>query len=321
MSNVVNLKGRLTVRKWDGKPITKPGWVSGIPIERYHSAGLCDGPSVSSSNLRTCWSKSAKHMFAQWCENPDAEPREVTRNMILGSAAHHLLLGEDGFKLKFVAQPETYRDVKTAVEKPWTYQANVCKEWRAKQEDAGKTVVTVKELKSVVQMAKSLALEPLVNDGLLTGHIECSGFWKDEETGLWIKVRPDVIPPTDDTYVDLKTAAEVTTPALQSSIRSYGYMQQGALIGEVCENLNLPFAAFMLMFIETSSPYCARTVPLVPEDLGRGRQMNRSALREIKRSIEAGHWMGPGEGELHELGISTDERGRIDARLKAEGLA
>lgn len=319
MSNVVNLKSRLSVRKWDGKKITKPGWVSGIPIERYHSAGLCDGPAVSSSNLRTCWSKSAKHMYAEWCENPEHEPRETTRAMVLGAAAHHLLLGEDGFKLKFIAQPETYRDKKTGEEKKWNNNADVCRAWHAAQE--GKTVVTVKELKSIVQMAKSLALEPLVQDGLLTGHIECSGFWKDEETGLWIKVRPDVIPPTDDTFVDLKTAREVTTPALMSSIRELGYQQQGALIGEVCENLNLPFASFMLMFIETSSPYCARTAPIKPTALGQGRQMNRSALRTIKSSIEAGHWMGPGEGELHDIGVSLDEEERINARLKMEGLA
>ena len=129
MSNVVNLKGRLTVKKWDGKPITKPGWYSGIPIERYHSAGLCDGPAVSSSNLRTCWSKSAKHMYAQWCENPEYEPRESTRAMILGAAAHHLLLGEDNFKLKFIAQPETYRDRKTAEEKKWNMLQVNSAEW------------------------------------------------------------------------------------------------------------------------------------------------------------------------------------------------
>ena len=59
----------MQVTKWNGKKITKAGWYSGIPIERYHSADLCDGPAVSSSNLRTCWSKSPKHMFAEWCEN------------------------------------------------------------------------------------------------------------------------------------------------------------------------------------------------------------------------------------------------------------
>jgi len=310
----------MNMTKWNGKKITKPGWYSGIPIERYHSADLCDGPAVSSSNLRTCWSKSAKHMHAQWCENPEAEPREATRNMILGSAAHHLLLGEDGFNMKFVAQPETYRDRKTAEEKKWNNNAHACQDWLVQQVESGKIVVTVKELKAIVKMAESLALEPLVTDGLLNGHVECSGFIKDPETKLWIKVRPDVIPRTDDLFVDLKTAAEVTTPALSSSIRSFGYHQQGALIWEVCETLGMPFASFMLMFVETASPYCARTVPLPKDDLGRGRQMNRSALRKVRSCIDNGRWPGPGEGELVEIGLAGDERARIDSRLKAEGL-
>ena len=310
----------MEVIQWDGEPITQPGWYAGIPLERYHSAGICDGIAVSSSNLRTLWSKSAKHMHAQWAENPKAEPRTVTRAMLLGAAAHHLLLGEEGFKLKFIAQPETYTDKKTGLQKPWHNGADACKAWNAKQEDAGRIVIKVEELDCIVEMARSLALEPLVNEGLLSGYVECSGFIKDEETDLWIKVRPDVIPPTDDVFVDLKTTAEVTTPALQSSIRNFGYHQQGALIWQVCETLGLPFSSFMLMFVETTNPWCARTVPLAEDDLGRGRQMNRFALREIRKSVDLNHFAGPGEGELRELPLSHDERARIDARLKHEGL-
>jgi len=302
------------ITAWNGKPIKKPGWYSGISIDQYHSAGICNGPAVSSSNLRTCWIKSPAHMFAQWCENPEAEPRKPTKFMVLGSAAHHLLLGEDGFKLKYIAQPETYRDKVTAVEKPWTYQANVCKAWRSKQEEAGRTVVTSDELKAIVAMSKSLSLEPLVNDGLLRGNVECSGFVKDQ-TGLWLKIRPDVIPATSADFVDLKTASDVTTPALQSSIRSYGYHQQGALIWEVCEQLGQPFTMFILAFIETAAPYCARMVPLTDDDLGRGREQNREMLKQIAGCITTKHWPGPGEGDLRAMALSTDERKRIDERL------
>ena len=310
----------MKVTKWDGKPISKPGWYSDIPIEKYHSAGMCDGPAVSSSNLRTCWSKSPKHMFAQWAENPDREERDATKAMILGAVSHHLILGEEGFKEKYVAQPESYRDVKTAEWKKWTYQANTCKDWRAKQEKLGLTIVSVKELDGIVAMAKSLALEPLVNEGLLRGRVETSGFWRDQQTGLWIKVRPDVIPITDADFVDLKTASDVTTVALQYTMRTYGYPQQGALIWEACEALGQPFTSFVLMFVETSNPWCSRTVQVDDEDLSWGRQQNRWALRKIRGCIDTGHWPGPGEGELRPLRISNDERERIKARLKAEGL-
>ena len=310
-----------TITKWNGKPITKPGWYSGISIDLYHSGGICDGPAVSSSNLRTCWLKSPAHMFAQWCENPEAEPRKETRAMTLGSAAHHMLLGEDGFKLKYIAQPPTYRDKVTAADKPWHNGAGYCKAWNETQREQGRTVVTHDELKTIVRMSASLALEPLVDDGLLRGNVECSGFVKDEQTGLWLKIRPDVIPQTTADYVDLKTASDVTTPALQYSIRSYGYHQQGALIWEVCEQLGLPFDMFVLMFIETAAPYCARAVPLTEDDLARGRLQNRAMLKKIAECQQTKHWPGPGEGDLRALSLSTDERNRIDERLKYEGAS
>jgi hypothetical protein len=309
----------MTIIPWDGQPISKPGWYSGIPIERYHSAGMCDGPAVSSTNLRTCWSKSPKHMFAQWCENPKAEPKKSTRPMILGQAAHHLFLGEDDFGQKFIAQPEYYPDRKTGELKPWHNGSDFCKAWNLKY--AKKVIVTVKEFEAIVDMSESLRLNPMVDDGALNGHIECSGFFKHELTGLWVKVRPDVIPALTGDFVDLKTASEVTTPALQYTMREYGYHQQGGLIWETCDALGTPFTEFTLMFIETSAPFCARDIAVTPEDMARGRKQNLWALRAIKGCIDNDHWWGPGEGDPRPLPLANDERARIDARLKAEGIA
>lgn len=308
----------MNVIAWNGQPISEPGWFSGIPIERYHSAGMCDGPAVSSSDLRTCWLQSPAHTFLRWSENPKREAKSPSRAMTLGAAAHHLLLGEDNFRLKFVAQPATYRDAATGGMKPWHNGAAFCKAWNEKTARDGKVPVTVAELKSIVSMAESLALEPLVNDGLLRGLVECSGFVKDQDTGLWLKVRPDVVPPSGPDYVDLKTAAEVTTPALQYAIRAYGYHQQGALIWEVCEHLDMPFAMFVLMFIETAAPWCSRAVPITEDDLARGRLQNRAMLRRIRKCIDEDHWPGPGEGDIRPLPLAHEERARIDARLQQE---
>jgi hypothetical protein len=310
----------MQIHKWDGNPISTPGWYSGMPLSAYHSKGICEGPAVSSTNLRTCWSKSPAHMYHAWCENPKAEQRKPTRAMVLGSAAHHLLLGEDNFKMKYVTTPKIYRDKVTAIEKPWNNNADYCRNWNAKQAQLGRTPVTVAEIQAIVAMARSLALEPLVNAGLLHGRVEHSGFCRDQQTGLWLKIRPDVIPTAGADFVDLKTAAEVTTPALQSSIRSYGYHQQGALIWEVCEQIGQPFSTFTLMFIETIEPHCARAVPLEEVDLGRGRQQNRVMLRQIHECLLTEHWPGPGEGDPRPLPLSGDERTRIDNRLKQAGL-
>jgi hypothetical protein len=309
----------MKIIKWNGEPVAKPGWYAGIPIDRYHSPGICVGAAVSSSDLRTCWSKSPAHMYSKWAENPKREERVTTRSMVLGAASHHLFLGEDDFKIKFVAQPPTYRDKVTAEEKPWHNGADYCKKWNAGQAQANRTIVTLKELDVIRRMAGSLTLDPMVQNGILRGVIEISGFWRDEGTGLWVKVRPDVVPTMAGDYVDLKTATDVTTPALQYAIRSYGYQQQGGLVWEAAEILraDVPFETFVLVFIETAPPFCARSVPLASDDLARGRLQNRAMLRLVKACMEANHWPGPGEDDHREMPISNDERARIDARLKA----
>jgi hypothetical protein len=311
----------MDVVEWDGKPVSKPGWYRNIPIERYHSAGMCDGPAVSSTDLRTCWSHSPAKMFAFWAENPKREERTVSNAMLLGGCAHFLLLGEADFRKKYAAQPEEYPDKKTGEMKKWHMGADHCKDWVAFHQAKGFTIVTVKMLDAIVRMAESLRIVTLVKEGLLRGHVETSGFFRDQETGIWLKVRPDVVPSDGPDFVDLKTAAEVTTVALQSSIYSYGYNQQAALIAEVCEGFGQPFESFMCLFVETAAPYCARMTPLTDVDLGLGREQNRDCLRRISASIKAGHWPGPGEDNpLQPLGMGKDKRERIMARLTQEGL-
>ena len=306
----------MQVTKWNGKPISKPGWYSGIPIEVYHGPGICDGLAVSSSNLRTCWTKSPAHMFAEWAENPNRKEKEMTEAMLVGACAHFLLLGEDGFRTKYIPYPPEYPDKKTGVLKPWHMGADFCKVWAEKQIKGGRTPVTDKVLDSIIEMAKSLRREALVNEGMLRGYVEVSGFWKDQETGLWLKTRPDVVPMDGPEFVDLKTTKEVTTVSLMSTIRNFGYHMQGALVGEVCDGLMQPFDSFTMLFVETSNPWCARAVQMPAIDLGRGREMNRLMIRQIKDCIEQNRFPGPGEGELIEIGLSNDERARIDAVLK-----
>lgn len=310
----------MNLTPWDGKKIKTPGWYSGIPLEKYHSPGICAGPAVSSSNLRTCWSKSPRHMFASWAENPRREDDPPTRPQILGAAAHHLFLGEDGFNIKYVQQPETYPDKKLGFQKPWSNLADHCKRWHKEQRDAGRLVVTPKEMHAIREMAASLQTEAVVQAGLLDGNAEVSGFFKDKETALWVKVRPDVVPMDGPDFVDLKTAREVTTVALQSSIHEYGYNMQGALIWEACEALGQPFAMFTLLFIETTNPWCARAVPVSKEDLGIGWRQNLLMKRWVRACILADHWPGPGADDHGELSMSHAARERIVARLKREGI-
>ena len=303
-------------------PIKKAGLYRSIDIDDYHSdACLPAGEfGVSSSNLRTAWAISMAHCYDGWAHNPKRKQDKTARHLILGRAAHHLLLGEDRFDTSFVMQPDTYPDLKTATLKPWNNNANVCIEWNEKQAKAGRTILKSEELERIRGMATSLALEPLIKDGILDGAVECSGFVKDKETGLWIKVRPDVVPMKSGDFVDLKTTADISDMGIKRRMRESGYHMQGGLIWEWADQMGLEFETFTLAFVESDRPFCTRMIPVEDEDLARGRQQCRAMLRKVADCINRGVWPGPGQGELKSLWLPLDERERIDGRLKAEGL-
>lgn len=304
------------VQKWDGKSIKMPGIFSGVPMNKYHAADICIEPSVSSSTLRTLWLESPAHCWDKSPLNPDRDPTDdETDALLVGRAAHHLLFGEERFQDQFKLRPE---DV---LGEPWHGNKKVCKEWLAKAKLEGKTVLTPSQFESIEGMAISLAREPLVKAGILNGSIESSWFWKDIETGLWCKVRPDASPNDSLDFADLKTTPSVKIEDLQRTIRDYGYFQQGALVGEACQQiLKRPMSSFSLVFVEKKRPYCVRIVTLKENDLARGHKINRVALRTFADCFKSGKWPGPGGEQRDAAYIELPEwsQKQIDERLKFE---
>jgi len=294
----------------DGALITEPG-VYSLSMDRYHGQP-CWGPSISSSGLRTIWARSPAHYWIDSSLNPDREPDERERpHFSIGRAAHHLLLqGRAGFEREYVTRPEKWSDWRTADSRAW----------KAAQLEAGLTVLTEDELHNIAGMAASLAAHPLVKAGILDGAVERSLIWKDPETGVWCKSRPDTIPNDSGDFSDLKTCVSVSTDSLRRSLADFGYHQQGGLVAEASRNvLGRDLATFTLVWVEKAAPWCVRVTTLTPEDLLRGQMQNAAALRMFAQCVESGVWTGPGgeqpDGEY--LSIPEWAAKSIDARLEA----
>jgi hypothetical protein len=305
--------------EWDGKAIKKPGLYSKIPLGKYHSAEICDGPSVSSSGLRRCFAESPAHFYSGWPGNPDYIPEDDKPQFVLGRAVHHLMLGEPFFAKLFSAQPSEYPDAKTGEMKPWTYAANYCKQWRMAQQNEGKAILTPNDIEAIKGMAMSLSRHPIVKAGALNGQIERSMFWQDKDTGIWVKSRPDAMPTSSVDFVDLKTTTSVLWSDLQRTIAECGYHQQGALIREAARRvLKMENPTFTLVFVEKTAPYCVRVVTLKDVDLDRGEKQNRYALDAVARCIKSGHWPGPGgeREDAEHLELPEWAQKQIDDRLE-----
>lgn len=297
-----------------GEIITEAGIWAGVPMARYHGADLCDGPSISSSGLRTIFRQSPAHYWAASPLNPERIETPDSEAFVLGRAAHHLLLGEDAFSTLFVVRPDKFD----------SWRSNAAKEWRAEQEAEGRTVLLPTQIETIRGMARSLAKHPLVANGILNGAIEQSIVWQDKETGVWLKARPDAIPTESGDFSDLKTTVSVQSRAIERTIIDYGYAQQAALIREGFELVTgIPMASFSLVMVEKDPPWCVRVVTLRGDDIALGQRQNRAALRRFVHCYQRDEWPGPGGADAEFVALPPWEITRIenDITLMEQELA
>ena len=260
-------------------PIAANG-VYDISIERYHNdPHVCAGPSVSSGGLRIIAAQSPLHFFAQWSGNPNAKKRD-TQAMLMGRAAHAHMLGDEVFFERFAVLP--YPDFRT----------QAARDWRDKMIAAGKGVIKESDLVQISEMGRRLSAHPVVKMGLLDGWQEVSLIWKDKETGVWLKSRPDLIA-KDLMCGDYKTTADASPYGISRSLADRGLHQQAALAMEAYEHvLDMRMEHFILIFQENTPPYAVNPVLLSQDAIARGRVLNRHAIRIFADCLARNEWPG-----------------------------
>lgn len=296
---------QLNPRLWDGTLLSEPGIYANIPIEVYHDQ-LTVEPSISSSGLRKIEAESPRHWWALSYLNPDRPKREEAAHFALGRAVHTLLLGEDGFRDQYVVRPEEYPD--------WRTKASQV--WRDGMVGLGKTVLVPSDLEVIRGIAQSAHDEPLIREGLFSGLVEHSMVWKDEETGVWLKARPDTLNPQAGVVVDLKTIASADPKSCRDSIAEHGYYMQLALIGEGYRALTgneIPDDGYLLVFVEKKFPYAVNIKPVDATAIFYGRAQIRRAVRTFATCLERGEWPGYADS-----GLTAHLPTWLDARLARE---
>lgn len=313
---------RSTPRPWHGGKITEPGIYRDVPMEFYHS-DCCDGPSISSSGLRKITSESPLHYWFDSPYNPNRPAQEQKQHFNLGSAVHTLLLGETGFRDKFVVRPTFWSDWRT----------KEARAWRDEMVSAGKTVITDSDVDAIRHMAVSMQREPLVHrDGLFSGAPELSLFWKDAETGIWLKSRPDNLHLPADAVADLKTTTNASAESCARSIADFGYHQQLALAAEGIHALTghvVPNDGFILVFIETKAPYAVNLKPIDANAIYIGMAQNRHAIRVAAECFKTGEWPGYPDnmqtaylpGWFEKSALAQIERGELPTPKPMENAA
>lgn len=253
-----------------------------IPMEVYHS-DCCVGPSISSGGLNLINSECPAIYWGRSYLNPAGIPDFDTEALRKGKATHALVLGEPEFAASFAILP--FDSLRT----------NEAKAWRDKTEAEGKVILRAEEFETVQAMAAAIKRSPQCSRAFRNGKPERSLIWQDEETGVWLKSRPDWLPddPTLGMILDYKTTADLRPRKFSAQAFECGYHLQAALQVDACRAvLGVDPLGIGHVVQEKAQPYLAEVRLFTPEQIDFGRREYRRALRTFARCWQTKQWPG-----------------------------
>lgn len=170
------------------------------------------------------------------------------------------------------------------------------KEAKAEADEIGKILLTPDEYKRVTSAFESFCQHPKAEKLVSRcGHIEQSGIFKDQNTGLDLKIRPDGLC-LDDDYVfifDYKTTSDLSKRSLERTIANLGYHVSAAHYMAGVEAITgRPVKDYFLCFQESKAPYDTVVFLLDPTVITQGDMIRRRALDLIADCRDKDFWPG-----------------------------
>lgn len=151
---------------------------------------------------------------ADWAYHRLNDDHKPTDAMKFGTAFHAYLL--DTSDVVSLPEGESFRSKDN-------------QKWRADQLEAGNIIVSYNDMQLLKRMKEGIeqtSLMPeypdymeIIEQGTKEQCIE----WKDRQTGLMLKAKPDLIPAGTDYLVDLKTAQKADAESFAKEVINYGY--------------------------------------------------------------------------------------------------
>lgn len=151
---------------------------------------------------------------ADWAYHRLNDDHKPTDAMKFGTAFHAYLLGTSDV----VSLPEGE-----------SLRSKDNQKWRDEQLEAGNIIVSYNDMQLLKRMKEGIeqtSLMPeypdymeIIEQGTKEQCIE----WKDRQTGLMLKAKPDLIPVGTDYLVDLKTAQKADAESFAKEVINYGY--------------------------------------------------------------------------------------------------
>jgi exodeoxyribonuclease VIII len=234
---------------------------------------------ISASDIKN-FLKSPKYYY--WNKYLKTE-KEDGRHFAIGSAIHELILEPQLFLSNYIVMPKVDRRTKDG---KLQYEQFMF-------EAQGKTMLDTEEMIMITEMVKNATDNKTFMALLENSHRELSAYLVDEKTGLKLKVRPDILPQTKSTIIDIKSCLDSSPKKFKGDVYSYGYSLSASYYCDLLKRENYVFAA-----IEKSQPYQTSLYALSDEMMEYGRQQYRMGLDLLKWSYDNNYWCDHNEFEI-----------------------
>lgn len=279
--------------------ITKPGLYPDIPEAEYHADCVPEG-SLSHSGAKHLIEPGCPAVYDWYRRHP-----KRSREMDTGTVVHGILLGT-GQPVEVLEWPNYNK-----------------KDAQAARDDAiaaGK----VPMLRHKYAECEAIAQAVLDDDecaGLLAeGDRELSGFWIDEESGIWCRLRTDnytIFGPTP-TVVDVKTTADSSPSQFAKSVAEYRYDMQhvwycqgvAAILGCHWRDVD-----FVFVTVPTSEPFLPMAYRLTDERDLANAEADCARAREIWRDCRDANIWPKWARDIHPLQLPPYARKRIEDNI------
>ncbi len=274
------------------------GMYSGIPDEVYHA----DRGSLSSSGARALLAPSCPEIFRhQQLEPPAPKPQYD-----FGHVAHKFVLGE-GSEIAEL-DPAIHGLNKDGSPSKSPTSTAMWQEAAEAARQRGQIPMHIAEVAKARAMAAKVREHPLAAALLADGTPELSGYWRDPETGVRLRFRPDWLPNPGRgrlIVVDYKTATSAHPGHFARAAADYGYHQQvpwyldGLAACDIADD-----AAFVFIVQSKTPPFPVSVIELKPDDIELGRRRNRKAIDLYAACAAHDHWPDYGQG-VHSVSLPS----------------
>lgn len=264
-------------------PDFKNEWREEVSDEQYHA----DKTALGSSSIKLALKSPNTFYYNHFVKKVTPE-KEAFR---YGKIVHKALLESLKFQEMYVVEPEFVGYTADGRLSPRSREAKEQKAMWYNTLPPDAIVVTEDERDQIITTIENIMRHEDAPLLLKEGKPEIAGYFRDEETGLRLKIKPDFLSFDGSRLVDIKTSRDISSRRFGSLAYSYRYDFQlyhyatgvKAITGAWPETI-------WILAIENMAPFECNVIHLPITQIEQAATEYRATLNKIRECIDNGKW-------------------------------